>query len=114
MFGGLHDFTVLQTIEKYDTIADSWVSVYFKLPVPLAKHGATMIDNRSVLICGGMSSDFEATKDCHLLDMQTIKWSKKSSMIQPKLVFSGLFYSNGFTFAIGGNNDGYCESLDID
>ena len=59
MFGGLHDFNVLQTIEKYDTIADSWVALFFKLPVPLAKLGVCVVDNRSVLICGGMSSDFE-------------------------------------------------------
>jgi N-acetylneuraminic acid mutarotase len=58
-FGGLHDYNVLQTIEKYDTLQDHWVSVYFKLPMPLSKLGCVSIDSKQVLICGGMSTDFE-------------------------------------------------------
>ena len=45
--------------------------------------------------------------------MQTIKWSKKSPMQVPKLVSTGLIMSNGYVFALGGNNDGICERLDI-
>ena len=113
VFGGLHDFTVLQTIEKYDTISDQWVSLYFKLPVPLAKHGATVVDSKSVLICGGMSTDFEPTASTFVLDLQTIKWNKKANMLYPKLVSSGVFSSNGFAFAMGGNSDGNCERYDV-
>lgn len=40
MFGGLHDYQVLNNIEKYDVITDTWVSLYYKLPLPLAKLGA--------------------------------------------------------------------------
>jgi len=29
VFGGMHDFTVMRTIEKYDCMADKWVTVYF-------------------------------------------------------------------------------------
>jgi hypothetical protein len=114
MLGGLHDFNVLQTIEKYDSLADNWVSVYFKLPVPLAKHGAAVVDNRSVLICGGMSSDFEPSRAVHMLDLASIKWDKKASMLHPKLVSSGLFFSGGYVFAIGGNSDGHCERYDVE
>lgn len=39
-FGGLHDYQVLNNIEKYDIITDTWVSLYYKLPIPLAKLGA--------------------------------------------------------------------------
>lgn len=62
IMGGMHDFNVLQTIEKYDCNSDAWLSVYFKLPIPLAKHGAVVVDNKSILICGGMSSDCEPTR----------------------------------------------------
>jgi len=40
----MHDFTVLQTIEKYDTIGDTWTSLFFSLPLPLAKLGAVLFD----------------------------------------------------------------------
>jgi N-acetylneuraminic acid mutarotase len=113
VFGGLHDFNVLQTIEKYDTISDNWVSVYFKLPVALAKLGAAVIDNHSVMICGGMSAELEAVSDVYCLDLQSIKWTKKNKMMCPRLMSSGgLLYSNGYAYAIGGNNDGICERFD--
>jgi hypothetical protein len=31
----------------------------------------------------------------------------------PKLVSTGLLSSNGFVYAIGGNNDGICERYEI-
>ena len=37
VFGGLSDYSILNTIEKYDTITDTWISLYFKMPMPLAK-----------------------------------------------------------------------------
>lgn len=112
--GGLHDYTVIQTIEKYDSISDAWLSVYFKLPVPLAKHGMTVVDNKSILICGGMSSDFEPTRTVYSLDLATIKWKKKAAMTHARLTSSGLFFTNGFVFAIGGNSEGICERYNVD
>ena len=38
------DFTILQSIEKYDSLADSWETVFFELPQPLAKLGACILD----------------------------------------------------------------------
>lgn len=71
VFGGLHDFNILQTIEKYDILADNWVSMFFKLPMPLAKLGAVAIENQNgVLICGGMTEpEFEAIADTYFLDI---------------------------------------------
>lgn len=37
LFGGLSDYKILNSIEKYDIITDIWISLYFKLPFPLAK-----------------------------------------------------------------------------
>ena len=57
VFGGYHDYDMLNTIEKYDTITDTWITLYFKQPFPMANHAAIAIDKRNILILGGMSSD---------------------------------------------------------
>lgn len=32
IFGGMADFNVLQSIEKYDSLSDAWETVFFELP----------------------------------------------------------------------------------
>lgn len=32
IMGGMQDFSILQSIEKYDTLADAWETVFFELP----------------------------------------------------------------------------------
>ena len=32
IMGGMLDFSILQSIEKYDTLADGWETVFFELP----------------------------------------------------------------------------------
>jgi len=32
IFGGMADFNILQSIEKYDTLSDAWETVFFELP----------------------------------------------------------------------------------
>ena len=32
LLGGMNDFTILPSIEKYDTLADTWETVFFELP----------------------------------------------------------------------------------
>lgn len=55
VFGGMQDYTVLSSIEKYDTFADEWKIMYFKLPMPISKLGAVLIDDENIIIAGGMS-----------------------------------------------------------
>jgi hypothetical protein len=52
---------MLNSLEKYDLITDTWISLYFKLPMPLAKLAAIPTSNKHVLIVGGMSADYEPT-----------------------------------------------------
>lgn len=59
IFGGISDYKVLNSIEKYDAVTDTWISLYFKIPMPLAKHAVVSINNKQILIIGGMSADFE-------------------------------------------------------
>lgn len=63
LFGGLSDYQLLNSIEKYDVITDTWISLYFKLPMPLAKLSAVTISNKLILIMGGMSADYEPTRN---------------------------------------------------
>lgn len=30
VFGGYHDYDMLSTLEKYDTITDTWITLHFK------------------------------------------------------------------------------------
>jgi len=95
-------------------ITDTWVSLYYKLPIPLAKLGACMLDKKTIIIAGGIAADYEASDSCYTLDLQTIKWSMKQSMKVPKLLSSGLFHSKGWVYTIGGNKKGKCERYHIE
>ena len=112
LFGGMHDLQILSTIEKYDTITDTWITVFFTLPKPLAKLGTSLLDRTAILICGGMSSDFEAKKDAFTFDLHEQKWRQVSDMACPKLVSSGQVYSMGQVYVFGGTADQICEKYD--
>lgn len=117
LFGGMHDYSILQNIEKYDTIADVWNTMYFKLPLPLAKLGSCLISDTSILIAGGMSKDFEPSEKTYELSLINLEWTEKMSMNAPRLASSGLVFSqdydeNSFVFAIGGNQSRDCERYD--
>jgi hypothetical protein len=114
VFGGLHDYQVLNNVEKYDVITDTWVSLYYKLPIPLAKLGAWVIDKKTIMIAGGITADYEASDSWYALDLQTIKWNMKQSMKVAKLLSSGLFFSKGWVYTVGGNKKGKCERYHVE
>ena len=90
-FGGFHDFEMLSNIEKYDTITDTWITLYFKLPYPLAKHAAVSMDKRNILILGGMTNDYEPIASVINLDVGTAKFTKKAPMRSRKLMDGGVY-----------------------
>ena len=51
------------------------MSLYYKLPIPLAKLGAVPIDNKTILIAGGITADYEASSSVYTLDLVSIKWN---------------------------------------
>ena len=113
VFGGMHDYNVLTTIEKYDTIADQWVTVYFQLPRPLAKMGVCLVEREAIFIIGGMSTDFEARKEVYSFSLDHTSWKKHTDMAVPKLVSTGCFYSRGQIYIIGGTIDQVCERYTV-
>lgn len=113
----MYDFSVLQTIEKYDTISDTWVTVYFTLPRPLAKMGVCLLERNAFLVCGGMSTDFEARKETYTFELEHTRWKKKADIPVIKLPSSGCFYSGknhgGHVYLIGGTIDQTCERYSV-
>ena len=108
VFGGMQDYNILESVEKYDSISDTWSIMYFSLPKPLAKLGICLLTDDTILIVGGMSKDFEPSNETYLLTFSTMQWIKKQSLSAPRLTSSGLFctedfYDNKFVYAIGGN-----------
>lgn len=79
--------------------------MYFTLPRPLAKLGATLIDRTFILICGGMSGDYEAKKETYVFNLEKTKWKQVADMSCARLLTNGPFATNGYVFAIGGTID---------
>lgn len=79
------------TIEKYDTITDTWITLFFKMPYPLANHAAVSIDRRNILIMGGMSVDYAPMSSVINLDVATAKFTKKAPMRTAKLMDGGVY-----------------------
>lgn len=59
IFGGLYDFSTQETMEKYDAMLDIWTNLAIKLPLRLAKIGVAKLDEKSIMICGGIYSNEE-------------------------------------------------------
>ena len=70
----------MSNIEKYDVVTDTWISLYYKLPVPLSKLGAIALDKRNILIMGGLSGDYEPSSKVFNLDIHSAKFVKRASM----------------------------------
>ena len=114
----MHDYQVLQSIEKYDALADTWNTMYFKLPRPMAKLGAVVCDEpEGILIAGGMNKDFEPTSDVFFLRFNTLEWTERMSMFAPRLTSSGLVFSRNdegaFVYAVGGSKTKDCERYNV-
>lgn len=114
----MHDYQVLQSIEKYDCLQDTWNIMYFKLPMPMAKLGAVLCDEpEGILVAGGMNKDFEPMSDVYFLMFRTLEWQEKMPMLAPRLTSSGLIFSRiedeAFVLAVGGNKTKDCERYSI-
>jgi len=104
-FGGFHDYEMLSNIEKYDTITDTWITLYYKLPYPLAKHASIACDKRNILIMGGMSSDFDPLATVLNLDINTAKFSKKAPMRNRKLMDGGVYLARDTSVFVISSDD---------
>lgn len=105
-FGGYNDYEMLLTIEKYDSITDTWITLHYKQPYPLANHAAVSIDKRNILIMGGMSNDYDPVASVINLDVATAKFTKKAPMKQPKLMDGGVYMAKDASVFVIFKNQG--------
>ena len=118
LFGGFHDYDVLQSLEKYDAVLDSWVTLYVKLPVPLAKLGVSSIDGgRQIMILGGMNASFQRQKTLYNFDLKTLKFQTVAGAggdMKSAKTFNGVIHANdSCLYALGGNERDACERYDM-
>ena len=114
----MSDYRIVNSIEKYDVVTDTWISLYFKLPMPLSKHSAVGIDQKTILIFGGMSADFEPVTNVWSLDLNIAKFTLKRSMQYARLCDGGqgaFKSSNGSIYLLNGCLDAFeCEKYKTD
>ena len=70
----MHDYQILKSIEKYDSLADTWTVMYFQMPKPLAKLGSVLIGEQAIMIVGGMSGTFEPSNEVWMLDLRDFEF----------------------------------------
>lgn len=109
---------MLSGIEKYDAVLDTWVTLYVKLPVPLAKLGACSIEGgRQIAILGGMNGGFQRQRALYFFDLKSLKFSTvqggAGDMKSAKTFNSVIHQHEGFLFALGGNERDTCERFDL-
>ena len=113
LFGGIKDYHITNTIEKFDIITDTWISLYFKLPIPLSKHASVATNNKCIIIIGGMSADYEPSRKNWQLDLTLAKFKDLNDMKYERLFEGGdgAFRSaNGNVFVMNGCLDDFeCE-----
>lgn len=114
IFGGMHDYATLQTIEKYDSVVDNWNTVYCKMVMPLSRCGVVSLDNKkSIILIGGMTADDALSRGTFKLDLTTSKWTTLADMKISKTFCGGSLYAyDSYIYAIGGNDSHVCERFD--
>jgi hypothetical protein len=113
VFGGFRDYDVLNSIEKYDCVVDSWQLLNYKMPSALAKLGVCVTDSqRQIAIVGGMNATFHRQKTLTMFDLKTMKFSNQSDMKSAKTFNGIVHFHEGFIYAFGGNEKDLCERFD--
>jgi len=112
VFGGFEDYATVDVIQKYSFLSDQWDLLSIKLPVRLAKMGAACIDNRSIIVVGGIYEDpnnetpLSLISNCYKLNLHKMSWGKASKMKNKRTLNSSLFFYDNQIYAIGSSNEG--------
>uniref|UniRef100_A0A0N4ZZZ4 BACK domain-containing protein n=1 Tax=Parastrongyloides trichosuri TaxID=131310 RepID=A0A0N4ZZZ4_PARTI len=98
--GGVSANGLYSRLQMFDTRKGSWIYIRgINLPQGIANF-ASVVKNSKIYICGGSKDDI-ILNDVYELDMNTLIWSRKSSMHYPR-TFHQLIVYNGEIYAIGG------------
>jgi len=112
VFGGFYNDTLVPSIEKYDIMANVWVTYHVKLIDSLAKMGVLNYKNNIILL-GGINEEYQFSNRAIVLDLQIGKWKKLPEMISPRVFNNSAFIYDSSIYVIGGNSDSTCERFDF-
>jgi hypothetical protein len=111
-FGGFFDHQILQSIEKYDTLSETWTTYFLKLKDKLAKMGIVTYQN-NIIILGGINSSYDVVPNAWVLDTVNANWQKLPEMLYPRSFNQSALLFGNYIYAIGGNVDCNCERFDF-
>jgi N-acetylneuraminic acid mutarotase len=100
VIGGRNDSTILDAVEVYDPIMDSWDVLTTKLPTPRYDVGSTVYDNK-IYIIGGSRGPYYNTSLIERFDPVENKWDTVQSLPNERAALGACAYQNN-VYAIGG------------
>ena len=118
VFGGLNDTTDVDSCEFLDVDNGQWNLIEHTMNTPRSCACAVLLDNSTVVICGGFTSKNPSiTGDCERFDLTSHTFSSFPPMIIPRASHAGVHYS-GTIVVMGGHyrsdDQCACEQFDQD
>ena len=118
VFGGYCNKLLLSSIEKYEPYSDIWITFSIKLPKKIAEVGVINLDNKFILLLGGIDEDFSPTSKMYIgrFDHNITKdssWVNGQDLICPRVTGSSAFYWNKNIYVVGGSIEGICEKYSM-
>ena len=77
---------------------------------PRRAHGACLIKNNFLFVCGGIDSANNCMKKCEILDVNKNSWNETSEMLQAKCNLSLICVNGNFVFNFGGRIKNFDEN----
>lgn len=109
LFGAGVWFSVNSTL-IYDPVSDSW-EYGADQPVPIAMRSAVLIDDTSIMVCGGYNnSDGTASNLAQLYDIATDSWTYLSPMPLVSNFGGAAIPKDGFVYVLGGSTGDWVNS----
>lgn len=112
MVGGGMKGAVLDTCEFIGVGDDQWTLLDAKMFTPRTRGRAIMLDDTTIVVCGGENNDENSLASCESLDLATHTFSAFPDMLEPRYSPAGVHY-NGTVVVIGGTyGQKMCEQFD--
>ncbi len=98
----------LTEVQQFDTTTGTWSTTAVPdLPVGVSQASAVRDANGKIYLLGGREGPLQGTTRNEVLiyDPATGTWTDGPSMMTPRRLFAAVLGSDGFIYAIGGDND---------
>ena len=112
VFGGRDGGWRLDSCEFLDVDEDQWTLLGAKMARPRSSACAVLLDDTTIVICGGASTYDKETDSCESLDLNTHTFSPFPDMLAPRYGHAAVRY-NETIVALGGHDKRKtCEQFD--